>query len=600
MSLLNFLFRDRASRKEANVATETPVAEPQASAPAPAHAESGINEQDTHQVSVHASLTDENGMPDLDEIRATLSKIAEIINDDEDDADHEEDQANLSTIEMTMGQLAEIADGRFKDGQPSADIAGTTVGVRIADLYDQLKTGKVVTTLARMLTEVPAELLKNPADGLSKEEVGIPLHLAVTSVRPDELMKRTASSEMEIGLKDMPNLFSMGGGAPTLKQPSAPEAGGDLFGPAPAPAAEPEPAPDPEPPAPVTRKVGPETTVKEPLESEKKADDELFSRAPLPTPKPATPEPKAADLVVQPPAPKPTISTPPSGGFNFEFNADATPFRRADDVPAEEEASVPEAAVEEHEQVVAEPAAAEKAVADELTEEVTPEPADDRAETVEEGDASTNDDAVLVAGIDLNRADADTITEHLEGVGSRLAGNIVRYREQHGAYTSVADLLLIPGVGPTTFERLSGETWPADEQGIKAALDVVLGDDADGYPDFRGVAERFCDRDDVTGCLIVHTDGHVLASAWDHDKSEILGAVAPQIFKKISPYVEQLSWGDVSPLTLVFGHDVVTLVQSDEVLLALVHPLDGLDGNQLRLVQLASAELEQRMERART
>lgn len=60
---------------------------------------------------------------------------------------------------------------------------------------------------------------------------------------------------------------------------------------------------------------------------------------------------------------------------------------------------------------------------------------------------------VLVYRIDLNRADRAELLQ-LPGVGDRLAGRIENYRQQHGGFRDVDDLVKVHGVGPATVERL--------------------------------------------------------------------------------------------------------------------------------------------------
>jgi competence ComEA-like helix-hairpin-helix protein len=69
-----------------------------------------------------------------------------------------------------------------------------------------------------------------------------------------------------------------------------------------------------------------------------------------------------------------------------------------------------------------------------------------------EGGAGAPEPARLV---DLNRATAAEL-DALPGIGPVLAGRIVAYRETHGAYRAVEDLLDVPGIGPTLLERLRG------------------------------------------------------------------------------------------------------------------------------------------------
>jgi competence protein ComEA len=58
--------------------------------------------------------------------------------------------------------------------------------------------------------------------------------------------------------------------------------------------------------------------------------------------------------------------------------------------------------------------------------------------------------------IDLNRASLAELMQ-MPGVGEARARKIVEYRNGVGAFRTVSDLLLVPGFGPATFERL--EPW---------------------------------------------------------------------------------------------------------------------------------------------
>jgi competence protein ComEA len=55
--------------------------------------------------------------------------------------------------------------------------------------------------------------------------------------------------------------------------------------------------------------------------------------------------------------------------------------------------------------------------------------------------------------IDLNTAAAETL-DLLPGIGPAKAQEIVAYRETHGAFASVDDLLAIPGIGPGILEKI--------------------------------------------------------------------------------------------------------------------------------------------------
>ena len=59
----------------------------------------------------------------------------------------------------------------------------------------------------------------------------------------------------------------------------------------------------------------------------------------------------------------------------------------------------------------------------------------------------------IVRRIDINHAEAAELTA-LPGVGKVTAEAIVSYREEHGPFSSVEDLLLVPGLGPGTLEAI--------------------------------------------------------------------------------------------------------------------------------------------------
>jgi competence protein ComEA len=62
--------------------------------------------------------------------------------------------------------------------------------------------------------------------------------------------------------------------------------------------------------------------------------------------------------------------------------------------------------------------------------------------------------SVLWAGpVDINHADAATISKELQGIGPALAKAIVDYREKNGAYKSADDLAKIKGIGPKAIEK---------------------------------------------------------------------------------------------------------------------------------------------------
>ena len=58
----------------------------------------------------------------------------------------------------------------------------------------------------------------------------------------------------------------------------------------------------------------------------------------------------------------------------------------------------------------------------------------------------------LAGPVNVNTADAETISESLQGVGLSKARAIVEYRQKHGPFRSVDDLSLVKGIGERTVE----------------------------------------------------------------------------------------------------------------------------------------------------
>lgn len=55
--------------------------------------------------------------------------------------------------------------------------------------------------------------------------------------------------------------------------------------------------------------------------------------------------------------------------------------------------------------------------------------------------------------INVNTADLFDL-QRLPGIGEKRAGDIVAYREENGGFTCMEELLLIPGIGEKTLEKI--------------------------------------------------------------------------------------------------------------------------------------------------
>ena len=66
--------------------------------------------------------------------------------------------------------------------------------------------------------------------------------------------------------------------------------------------------------------------------------------------------------------------------------------------------------------------------------------------------------SIAAAGpVNINTADAETISAELKGIGLAKARAIVEYRDKHGPFQSVEDLALVSGIGEQTVEQNRGD-----------------------------------------------------------------------------------------------------------------------------------------------
>ena len=73
----------------------------------------------------------------------------------------------------------------------------------------------------------------------------------------------------------------------------------------------------------------------------------------------------------------------------------------------------------------------------------------------------------LAGPVNVNTADAETISAELQGVGISKAIAIVEYRKANGPFKRVADLALVKGIGARTVE-INRDNIRLDDKGGKA------------------------------------------------------------------------------------------------------------------------------------
>jgi len=61
--------------------------------------------------------------------------------------------------------------------------------------------------------------------------------------------------------------------------------------------------------------------------------------------------------------------------------------------------------------------------------------------------------SVFAAQVNINKADAATLSAELVGVGEKKAVAIIAYREANGPFKKAADLINVKGIGESTYMK---------------------------------------------------------------------------------------------------------------------------------------------------
>lgn len=72
--------------------------------------------------------------------------------------------------------------------------------------------------------------------------------------------------------------------------------------------------------------------------------------------------------------------------------------------------------------------------------------------------------SVIAAPVNINTADAKTISESLSGIGQKKAEAIVKYRTEVGPFKTVEELANVSGIGEKTVQKIKNDILLSDSQ----------------------------------------------------------------------------------------------------------------------------------------
>lgn len=72
--------------------------------------------------------------------------------------------------------------------------------------------------------------------------------------------------------------------------------------------------------------------------------------------------------------------------------------------------------------------------------------------------------------VNINTADAQTLSKNIKGVGLKKAQAIIAYREKNGKFKTVADLKKVKGIGVKLLEKNSDSLMVENKKNIKKSV----------------------------------------------------------------------------------------------------------------------------------
>jgi competence protein ComEA len=85
---------------------------------------------------------------------------------------------------------------------------------------------------------------------------------------------------------------------------------------------------------------------------------------------------------------------------------------------------------------------------------------------------------VMASPVNINTADAKTISEALSGIGLKKAEAIVKYRESKGEFKTAEDLVNVDGIGAKTVEKIKADILLTDAAAVEQKADKKAEDKA--------------------------------------------------------------------------------------------------------------------------
>lgn len=183
----------------------------------------------------------------------------------------------------------------------------------------------------------------------------------------------------------------------------------------------------------------------------------------------------------------------------------------------------------------------------------------------------------------LNRITAEELAQ-VNGLSRSLIKRILEHRTARSQFRTLEEVRQIPGFTRKVFEALAGA--------CPESLNRLLGVEHDRELSLRDVVKSTAALPGVTGCVLASTEGLVLTAQLPGGLDENrLSAFAPQLFRKITDYTEELGVGAVQRFTLFTDRQPVSIFRAGGIYLVILHDPQHFSKALLRRLSRIAEEL---------
>lgn len=240
--------------------------------------------------------------------------------------------------------------------------------------------------------------------------------------------------------------------------------------------------------------------------------------------------------------------------------------------------------------VVAETPVPDAPVADSLPVEATPVAAPPVATRPPAPTFISAEALERLSGVDLNVADAAALRT-LRGVTPRVAAAILDYRARVGRFHDIFELADVPGIGRTTFRKITGMAPSRTGRHRGAVLARCLGLSPAGLHGLPDLVRAIAELPGLRGCVISDREGLLLAEQGLDDTATTLSALVPRVFDHLRDDLEPLGPGGVARVSLRAGGRDLTVSAAGDLFLTAVQRSPRISAHSQRLLHRVAQEL---------